>query len=273
MTDVPTLSLSRLAFEKWRAALGEFRAAWKRKTGPSSTRVERQIAGFATLGALAAIALSAYLVDVPARQWAAELPGPVERLYANITGWGESGYIFALTALAGGVAILERGRGWGRKVDAGLTQLAARAMFLFCVCAVSGLASQALKHLFGRARPQLYDVVGPYHFDVFSIFASYASFPSGHTVTVFAMALAIYYLSPRVGQALFVAAILIALSRIIIGSHYFSDVVAGATLGIGSAMLVRREFCARGIVFAKGATGARLRGRGMIWKALRTAMF
>jgi membrane-associated phospholipid phosphatase len=255
--------------DRLRDALGEFLTAWRRKHAPNATRDARQLSGLATLVLLGAIVVTAWKLDIDGMTWAKELSPPVVHVFEKITKIGESGYIFALTALIGLIAIMLRHRGAGARVDAGLTQLAARAMFLFDVAAVSGIASQVLKHLFGRARPKLYDVVGAYHFDVFSIYASYASFPSGHTVTAFAMASAIAFLSPRVGYPLFMVAILVGISRVAIGSHYLSDVLAGAALGVGSALILRREFAARRIVFTRTDGGTIPRGSGLIWPALR----
>src|SRR5262249_24743258 len=124
-----------------------------------------------------------------------------------------------------------------------------RATFVFATTLVSGLFSQILKHLFGRARPSLMEIVGPYHFDAFSISARYASFPSGHTVTAFAVALALAWFAPRLRWPLFALAALIGVSRIGVGAHYLSDVLAGAALGLGSTLLMRRMCGLRRIAF------------------------
>ena len=57
------------------------------------------------------------------------------------------------------------------------------------------------------------------------------SFPSGHTITAFAMmtSLGMYYPSLLPGLAF--CAISIAVSRIVLGMHFLSDVVAGGALG------------------------------------------
>lgn len=62
---------------------------------------------------------------------------------------------------------------------------------------------------------------------------NFPSFPSGHAVAAFATAtvLALAYRRPRVGLAALMGATLIAISRIYLGHHYPSDVVAGALLG------------------------------------------
>jgi len=57
------------------------------------------------------------------------------------------------------------------------------------------------------------------------------SFPSGHTITAFAMtvSLGVYY--PAMLPGLFFCAVSIALSRILLGMHFLSDVVAGGAIG------------------------------------------
>ncbi len=254
-----------------RDALGEFLAAWSRRRVRPAPRPTRHFGAVLVLALCAVVAFVGYRYDAPTLSWTRGLSPPTIEMAEIATRLGLSGYIFALTALVGVGAVLARDWGAGRRIDAGLTQLALRAMFLFDTAAVSGLASQALKHLFGRSRPRLYDVVGPFHFDMISLNASYASFPSGHAVTAFAMATALAYLAPRLTPALFFLAVLVGASRVALQAHYLSDVLAGAGLGVGSAMLLRREFLARRLIFAPAADGIRLRGAGMIWPALKRA--
>ena len=134
--------------------------------------------------------------------------------------------------------------------------------------AVSGLASQALKHLFGRARPSLIDLVGPFHFDLLALKSTYASMPSGHSVSAFAMAVALGWMAPRLRLPLLILATLVAISRVVISAHYPSDVIAGAALGAASAIMLRRAFALRGLAFAWTPEGPRLRGAGKVWPAL-----
>jgi len=58
------------------------------------------------------------------------------------------------------------------------------------------------------------------------------SFPSGHTMTAFSVALVISYFYPGLEAPLFFMAISIAVSRVVLGMHFLSDVLAGAVLGV-----------------------------------------
>ena len=58
------------------------------------------------------------------------------------------------------------------------------------------------------------------------------SFPSGHTMTAFSTALVVSYFYPSLEGALFFVALSIAVSRIVLGMHYLSDVLAGMVIGV-----------------------------------------
>ena len=58
------------------------------------------------------------------------------------------------------------------------------------------------------------------------------SFPSGHTSSSFAFATAVFANNKKWGIAAYVLAALIGFSRIYLGVHYCTDVLAGAVLGI-----------------------------------------
>ncbi len=57
------------------------------------------------------------------------------------------------------------------------------------------------------------------------------SFPSGHTITAFAVAVALGSFYPDMQPGLFFCAASVAASRILLGMHFLSDVVAGGVLG------------------------------------------
>src|SRR5208283_4016692 len=61
------------------------------------------------------------------------------------------------------------------------------------------------------------------------------SFPSGHTITAFAVALPLSMAYPEMAAGLLFCAVSVAISRILLGMHFLSDVLAGATLGTALA--------------------------------------
>ncbi len=93
---------------------------------------------------------------------------------------------------------------------------------------VAQISFFVLKRLIGRERPCATEthcwssLLPPDRF----------SFPSGHAITAFAItfALGLYY--PDLLAGLIFCALSVAASRVILGLHYVSDVVAGIAIGI-----------------------------------------
>ena len=69
------------------------------------------------------------------------------------------------------------------------------------------------------------------------------SFPSGHTITKFAVSISLAAFYPDLGVGLLFCAVSVAASRILLGMHFLSDVLAGAAIGallaVGASHLVR----------------------------------
>ena len=61
------------------------------------------------------------------------------------------------------------------------------------------------------------------------------SFPSGHTIEAFSVAVGIGIFYPFLAPGLLFCALSIAVSRILLGMHFLSDVVVGALIGTGLA--------------------------------------
>lgn len=68
------------------------------------------------------------------------------------------------------------------------------------------------------------------------------SFPSGHTITAFAVAISIGEFYPILLGILLFCALAIATSRILLGMHFLSDVVVGALIGTGLALTSHSVF-------------------------------
>lgn len=124
---------------------------------------------------------------------------------------GVSGILLALGATRGHISLQQ----------AGLSTLIAHAY--------AAGAVQSLKHLVGRARPRLTQesslLIGP-NFD-----SGFDSFPSGHTTASVAIAVVIARRFPRFSWLAYGIAAVIAASRVIKGSHFPVDVLAGVCLG------------------------------------------
>jgi len=74
------------------------------------------------------------------------------------------------------------------------------------------------------------------------------SFTSGHTMTAFSIALVISYYYPLLEGTLFFVAISIAVSRIVLGMHFLSDVLAGIVLGVAIGCAAITAFASFGWV-------------------------
>lgn len=59
------------------------------------------------------------------------------------------------------------------------------------------------------------------------------SFPSGHTITAFAVVTPFIYFYPNLTALLLFCALSVAASRIILGMHFLSNVLAGCAIGFG----------------------------------------
>jgi undecaprenyl-diphosphatase len=62
------------------------------------------------------------------------------------------------------------------------------------------------------------------------------SFPSGHTISAFAVSVPLSYFYPDLTAGLLFCALSIAASRVMLGMHFLSDVLAGIAIGTAMAM-------------------------------------
>ena len=103
--------------------------------------------------------------------------------------------------------------------------------------AVALLANQAVAHLWERPRPF---IDHPVLTHLLSAPSPDPSFPSDHAAAAFAIAVAVFVFSRRAGALFLAAAVLIGVSRVALGMHYPSDVLAGMVVGSAAALLVTR---------------------------------
>jgi lipid A 4'-phosphatase len=127
--------------------------------------------------------------------------------------------------------------------------------FLFAAVALSGLAVDLLKVLFGRARPKLLFSEHLYGFTGLAFRADHWSFPSGHTVTIVALMTALWCLWPRHLLFYILLGAIIAGSRVATAAHYLSDILAGAFLAVVTVRGIAWAFAWAGIDLAAAMRG------------------
>lgn len=98
---------------------------------------------------------------------------------------------------------------------------------------VQVILQQTIKRIFTRKRPyeqhiEITNVINP---------PDRFSFPSGHTTAAFTTVFVFYYFFPQLFIPSLIVAIMIGFSRIYLGLHYPSDVIAGIGLGFVCAKI------------------------------------
>lgn len=101
------------------------------------------------------------------------------------------------------------------------------SLFLFIANLVTGLLTQIIKHIIGRPRPNQAFAEESFNFNFFNFDSAFHSFPSGHTSTIFVVALTLSIFTPKIKYVYLFFAGIVSLSRIIVGAHFFTDIIGG----------------------------------------------
>jgi len=151
------------------------------------------------------------------------LRGPLDGVVKFITSLGDGGRVW----IAIGIVLLF----WKKTRPIGLTVLIS-LLFDYLIINMS------LKTLFARPRPFVTnDAITP----LVGGISAYRSFPSGHSGGAFAAMSAIYRWVPKkIGIPALVLASLVALSRLYVGVHYPTDIIAGCIIGFICSYLAKR---------------------------------
>jgi len=119
-------------------------------------------------------------------------------------------------------------------------------MFLIVSLALSGILVNAIKLVVGRGRPSDLFAKGETAYYPLSSITESWSFPSGHSQSIWGAMIALAWIYPPLRPICFSIAALVSVSRVVVGAHYASDVVAGAFFGVAAAYLVRDAFERKG---------------------------
>ncbi|WP_423918698.1 phosphatase PAP2 family protein [Frigoribacterium sp. 2-23] len=223
-----------------------------RPASPQEARIARRVQRrwwvFSALGAIGVVLLLGVVITARAgrigidEEFMGELVEhrspfwEVPALVFNTIGAGLIGVFVVPIGVA--VILLLRRRRWA-------------ALYWIVACVASAGLVQAIKHLFGRARPTEILVV-----------SDYGSFPSGHTANAATLAVVLGVILRRVWvwAAGVAYTVLMLLSRTYLGAHWLTDTIGGLLIGAGVAVVLWAPFAYRLLDEQE-----RVRGRGWVW--------
>ena len=183
------------------------------------------------LTVMAVIALvAAFFLDQATAHWINAHPSPeLKRVMQIVSRVGDWPAHIIAGAIGIAIAFAAGSKAWIRIFLAMLVALA-----------LVGVTTRAVKIATGRARPSVKTEAqwnGP------QVRSKYHAFPSGHTASSTAFIVALFLARKKIGTPLLLVPILIALSRMIVGAHYLSDVTVAAILGVICALLAVHWLC------------------------------
>ncbi len=123
------------------------------------------------------------------------------------------------------------------------------SLYLFLTIGSASALVHLLKFLIGRARPELLIDYGAYSLTPFTGDNLFESFPSGHSAAIGSFCGAFAMLVPRLRPYLAGLALVIGISRVVVGAHYPSDVAAGLLIGLWLAVMMAFVFARFGWLF------------------------
>jgi membrane-associated phospholipid phosphatase len=184
-----------------------------------------------------------------AQQFAPQRDRPAMRAVSWFSGIGDSKPLLTVS----GVVIA-----WG--LLTGSSRTARQGGQMLSSVLLATVLKNGLKRAVARSRPGLLFERGMYDVELGGpTEKEWSSFPSGHAAASAAMAQACTRCWPEARVPAYLGAAVLGLSRVPLGKHYPTDVLAGVLVGLAAATLVGRVFARDGS--ARDASGARGSGR------------
>lgn len=191
--------------------------------------------------AAAAVFLSYFFLDIPIAESFYSLPLAWRRLFRFLTDLIDpkyNNYVWPIVFFVS--RYLLKKQVWGNRFLLVLISIPVGNFFVWI-----------LKFLCARARPDLFFSEHLYGFFLFELKRHVESFPSGHAAGIGAICGAFSCFYPRMSPFILFAGYLLAMSRVVLGLHFFGDVIAGFTIGMLSAQWVYVVMKKQGTKFSK----------------------
>jgi membrane-associated phospholipid phosphatase len=156
----------------------------------------------------------------------------LHRRIARTTDWAKGAYWLALSST---VFLVSQGGILLWRTTPLLESWTRIALSYLASLAIGSVILHSIKALLGRRRPRdelELKMFGfrPFHFDL-----QYDSFPSGHALTIFCVAVIASAVMPLLAPLWFAIALYLALTRVFLNAHFLSDVLIGSAIGLLTA--------------------------------------
>ena len=157
------------------------------------------------------------------------LAKPIFQLALRVTDWAKGGPWIAVAAL-----IYVGARLWLAFVEESPTVSAISdyALALLASFVVGSVILHAIKIFLGRRRPRDDFEHGLYGFRWFTWQLQHDSFPSGHSMSIFSVAVVLSAAFPLLTPLWLLLAFGLSLTRAMLTAHFLADVMVGAAIGI-----------------------------------------
>jgi membrane-associated phospholipid phosphatase len=188
--------------------------------------------------AVSAIVSYAAFDILVARMFKANVSGIFAEVARGLSDLGVgTGYVVAAVVLLLATTLLRR-HAFLAYFDDPLCRARRFALLLLAALAASGAVVNSVKLLAGRHRPRDLFAAGDYGFDPLGFHHGLDSFPSGHSQTIFVVAMVLAYAMPKRWRSFALAAAAVAATRVVMTNHYLSDVLVGSYVGIAAVLLL-----------------------------------
>ena len=154
----------------------------------------------------------------------------LKEFFVRITSLGDSTWYFIISLFFFFIGVFLRGKKFFTDYKKILNLIISFGIFLFSSVLITGIITQFLKHIVGRPRPNYTSLEENIGFSFFNLSSEFHSFPSGHASTIFVVALSVSFFLPKLKNFLICLSALVAFSRVVVGAHFFTDIVGGCVV-------------------------------------------